>query len=129
MSGPATPQACMAAFIASLLGRDIAAALALLTDDVVFYYSNGVMILGKDAFAATMTASWNRIECYAYTTHDPLWLAQSDAAAAVIYGFSWSGLVDDKEVGSSGRATRVFRRDAAGWRLAHEHLSAGPWKA
>ncbi len=126
---PESPQACMAAFIAALLGRDIAAASALLTDDVVFYYSNGIMILGKDAFAATMTANWKRIERYAYTTYDPLWLAQSDAAAAVIYGFSWSGLADGKEVGSNGRATRVFRRETAGWRLAHEHLSTGPWKA
>jgi ketosteroid isomerase-like protein len=120
-----TPQACTAEFTAALIRRDIEAALALLADEVVFFYSNGTTIVGRDAFAATMSASWKVVEDYRYATLDPVWIAQSDAAAAVIYGFEWSGVARGESVGGAGRATRVFRRAEAGWLITHEHLSAG----
>lgn len=125
----ASPQICMSNFAAALIGRDMGSALALLTDDVVFFYSNGTAILGKEAFAATMTASWSVVENYKYATLDQIWLAQSETAAAVIYSFEWSGMVRGADVGGAGRATRVFRKDGDnGWRIAHEHLSAGQWR-
>ena len=62
MSGATSPKDCMAAFVAALIRRDIEAALALLTDDVAFFYSNGSSLWGKAAFAAAMTASWKRVE-------------------------------------------------------------------
>jgi ketosteroid isomerase-like protein len=123
-----SPQGCMAAFIAALVRRDIGPALALLTDDVVFFYSNGTALWGKEAFAAAITANWKLVDRYNYTTLDTLWLTQSDKAAAVIYTFSWSGIAAGKDVSGSGRGTRIFRREPAGWRIAHEHLSAGQWK-
>jgi ketosteroid isomerase-like protein len=126
----------MSEFAAALLRQDMAAALPLLTDDVVFFYSNGTAIIGKAAFAAVMTTSWKAVEDYRYAVHETSWLAQSETAAAVIYSFAWSGLAHGAEVGGGGRATRVFRRDRtgglfggrrSGWRIAHEHLSAGQW--
>ncbi len=124
-----SPQACAAEFTAALIRRDISSALALLTDDVVFFYSNGTAILGKDDFAALMTASWKMIENYTYQSAESRWLTQSDDAAAVIYSFAWSGLVRGAEVTGSGRGTRVFsRRPGGGWLIAHEHLSNGQWK-
>jgi ketosteroid isomerase-like protein len=123
-----TPQACTTEFTAALIRRDMGSALALLTDDVVFFYSNGTAILGKDAFGAIMTASWERVENYTYATLDSCWITQSDAVAAVIYSFAWSGLVGGAEVNGSGRGTRVFTRaPGAGWLVAHEHLSNGQW--
>jgi|GEM_PF-1986353 len=123
-----SPQICTADFTAALIGRDIDEALALLTDDVVFFYSNGTAIRGKPAFASTMTSSWKLIEDYKYATLDSTWVSQSEAAAAVIYSFAWSGVVRDQEVSGSGRGTRVFcKAPGAGWLIAHEHLSAGQW--
>ena len=111
-----------------MIRRDINSALALLTDDVVFFYSNGTAILGKDAFCALMTSSWKLIENYTYSTLDSTWAAQSDAAAAVIYSFAWSGKVRDAEVSGGGRGTRVFRKEpGSSWLIAHEHLSTGQW--
>ena len=124
----ATPQACAADFTAALIARDIAAALALLSDDVVFFYSNGTAIRGKDAFAAVMTASWKLVENYQYSTLDSAWIVQSDAAAAVIYSFAWSGDARGQAVSGGGRGTRVLSKaPGAGWLIAHEHLSAGQW--
>ena len=122
------PQACTADFTAALIRRDIESALKLLTDDVVLFYSNGTAIRGKDAFAQVMTASWKLVEAYSYSTLDSAWIAQSDTAAAVIYHFAWSGRVRDADVSGAGRGARVLRKDpAAGWRIAHEHLSTGQW--
>jgi len=121
-----SPQACTVEFTAALLRRDIDAALALLTEDVVFFYSNGTVIVGKDAFASMMTSSWAMIDNYDYSTLDSTWVARSDTAAAVIYGFAWSGLVRARAASGSGRGTRVFRNaPGRGWLIAHEHLSAG----
>ena len=120
-----TPQACTADFTAALLRRDMAAALALLADDVVFFYSNGAVLHGKDAFASSMAANWAVVEDYNYSTLDAVWIAQSDSVAVVVYGFAWSGMARGQHVGGAGRGTRVFRNSPAGWLVAHEHLSLG----
>jgi ketosteroid isomerase-like protein len=123
-----SPQTCTADFTGALIRRDISSAIALITDDVVFFYSNGTAIVGKDAFAAQMTASWKVVEQYRYAAGRETWLAQSDDAAAVIYSFAWSGVARGAEVSGGGRATRLLRKDpGAGWRVAHEHLSEGEW--
>ena len=123
-----SPQACATEFTAALIGRDIDAALALITDDVVFFYSNGSTILGKDAVAALMTASWQMVENYKYATLDSTWITQTPAAAAVIYSFEWSGTARGADVKGAGRGTRVFSKaPGSGWLIGHEHLSAGQW--
>jgi ketosteroid isomerase-like protein len=123
-----SPQICTADFTAALISRDIDAAVALLSDDVVFFYSNGTVIRGKDAFAATMTSNWKLIKDYKYETLASTWLCESETAAAVIYSFAWSGVAGDREVSGSGRGTRVFcQSPGGGWLIAHEHLSAGQW--
>lgn len=129
MSGhAASPQACMSAFIKAMVARDMDAALALLSDDVALFYSNGSAIWGKEDFAATMTASWKLVSNYEYETRDAVWLAESESVASVAYAFAWSGVAGGSEVKGAGRGTRVFRREFDGWRIAHEHLSTGNWK-
>ena len=124
----ASPQACAADFTAALVRRDIDAALALLTDDVVFFYSNGSVIRGKDAFAALMTASWKVVTDYSYKTLESAWAVETDTAASVIYAFEWSGKAGGNPVSGGGRGTRVLVKAAdRGWRIAHEHLSNGQW--
>jgi ketosteroid isomerase-like protein len=117
----------MSDFAAALIGRDIDAALALLTDDVVFFYTNGPAIRGKAAFASIMTSNWAVVENYQYATLESAWIAKSDTAAAIIYSFAWSGVARGEPVSGSGRGTRVFARGPDGWLVAHEHLSAGSW--
>lgn len=125
-----SPQACAADFAAALLQRDLDAALALLADDVVLFFSNGTTIVGKDAFAKVMTAAWGVIENYKYESGGSDWLTQTDTAAAVIYSFTWSGVARGQDMGGTGRGTRVFARQADGrWLMTHEHISNGQWKA
>jgi ketosteroid isomerase-like protein len=123
-----SPQACTTDFTAALIARDMETALTLLTDDVVFFYSNGSAIVGKAAFAQLMTSSWKVVEDYVYSSADPLWVVESDTAASVIYSFTWTGKVRDQAIGGAGRATRVLKSDGSGWLITHEHLSTGDWK-
>jgi ketosteroid isomerase-like protein len=122
-----TPQDCSTQFTVALVGRDLEAALALLSDEAVLFFSNGSVIAGKEAFAATMRVAWQVVEDYRYETLDQRWIAQNDDGAAVIYHFAWSGVARGASVSGGGRGTRVFVRTAAGWVIAHEHLSAGNW--
>ena len=125
-----SPQACAAEFTAALLRRDIDAALALLADEIVFFFSNGTTIAGKDAFARVMTGAWSVIENYTYEGGGSDWLTQTDGAAAVIYSFAWSGVARGQDMGGAGRGTRVFARQTDGrWLMTHEHISNGQWKA
>ena len=124
-----SPQACATQFTDALIRRDISAALALLTDEVVFFYSNGTTIVGKDAFSALMTTSWKVVEDYKYQSAGSTWVTQTDDAAAVVYSFAWSGTARGTEIGASGRGTRVCSRQLdGGWMITHEHLSNGQWK-
>ena len=123
-----SPQTCTEGFTAALIGRDMETALALLSDDVIFFYSNGSAIVGKDAFSALMLASWKIVDDYAYATAAHVWIALSESVASVVYSFNWTGRANGQTVGGAGRATRVLKRDGTGWRITHEHLSAGDWK-
>jgi ketosteroid isomerase-like protein len=123
-----TPQECMTSFIGAMLRRDMGAAIGLLADDAVLFYSNGAALCGKKAFESVMAANWKQVSDYKYSTLDSIWLAQSETVASVIYTFSWSGNAGGKEVNGSGRGTRVFRREGLGWLIVHEHLSNGAWK-
>lgn len=122
-----SPQTCNADFTAALIRRNLDSALAFLTDDVVFFYSNGSVLSGKAAFASLMTASWKMVAEYSYSAIDPKWIVSSDEVASLVYGFEWSGVAREEKVGGIGRGTRIFRKLPDGWLVAHEHLSAGKW--
>lgn len=125
-----SPQACAADFTAALLARDINAARALLADEVVFFFSNGTTIVGKDAFAATMTAAWSVLENYKYESDGSDWFMHTETAAAVIYRFAFTATARGQDVNGAGRGTRVFARQPDGaWLMTHEHISNGQWKA
>ena len=123
MTAPSA-QACMSRFTAALLSRDIDAALGLLTEDALFFYSNG-KVLRKADFATAMTAAWKVVEDYVYSKKGLRWVINGEATAMAIYGFQWSGVAGAQPVSGRGRATRAFVNKRHGWLLAHEHLSAG----
>lgn len=128
MVSAASAKECLAEFEAALSKADLDAAMALLSDDAVFLYSNGSAHFGKDAIRAAIKANFDSIKDDNYAAHEHIWLAQSDMAAACSYSFAWTGTMDGKQVGGRGRGTTVLRRDPQGWRIVHEHLSQGVWK-
>src|SRR5258708_23214400 len=85
----ATAADCLAAFEAALSRADLDAAMALLSDDVVFFYSNGSAHFGKSAVRAAIKANFDSIKDDTYTTHAHICVPQSDLAAACTYPFDW----------------------------------------
>ena len=125
----ATAGECLAAFEAALAKADLDGAIAWLSDDAVFFYSNEAAHFGEQAIRAAIKANFDSIKDDSYATHDHIWLAQSELAAACICSFAWTGTLDGKQVGGRGRGTTVLRRERDGWRIVHEHLSRGRWKS
>ena len=125
---PPTPEACLASFEAVLAKTDLDRAMELLSDDAVFFYSNGSAHFGKAAIRAAIKANFDSIKDDNYATHDKVWLAQGKDTAACMYSFDWEGTMDGKKVRGRGRGTTVLRRDPDGWRIMHEHLSQGRWR-
>ncbi len=128
MAGPGSAKECLAAFEAALGKRDLDVAMTLLSDDVVFFYSNGTAHFGRDAIRVAIQANFASIKDDNYRTHDHIWLAQSDTAAACVYSFSWMGTMDGKPVSGRGRGTSILRCEADGWRIVNEHFNQGRWK-
>jgi ketosteroid isomerase-like protein len=125
---PATARDCLNAFEAALGRMDMDGVLALLTDDVVFFYSNGSAHWGREAIRDAIQENWDKLDRDNYATRDHVWLAESDGAAVCAYSFAWSAIMDGREVGGRGRGTIILRREPQGWRIASEHLSQGRWK-
>ena len=46
--------------------------------------------------------------------------------ATATYGWSMSGMLDGRALSDAGHATEIYRREKAGWRLLHAHVSTGP---
>jgi ketosteroid isomerase-like protein len=121
-----SPQECTAEFTAALIRQEIDTSLGLIAEDVVFFYSNGAFIRGKEAFASMMTSNWKLVSNYEYSSSASTWIVQSETVAAVIYSFSWSGEVRGEGVSGAGRGTRILHCDPdRGWLIVHEHLSSG----
>jgi ketosteroid isomerase-like protein len=120
---------CMQTIEAAMRAKDVDGALALMTDDVVFFYSNQTMHVGKAAIGRALAENFSGIEDDTHRTEDITWLLQSESSAACVYHFRWTGLMDGNAVGGKGRGTSLFRREPDGWKLAHEHLSQGPYRS
>lgn len=95
----------------------------LIADDCAFWFSSGTFA-GKVQARAAFERTWGLIKDEVYTISDVAWIAESEAAAVCVYTFHWRGLIDGASHQGTGRGTSVFRRDADGWKIVREHLSA-----
>jgi ketosteroid isomerase-like protein len=120
-----TARDTLAAYEARINLQDFDQLVPLFSAEAVFWFNDGSFI-GIDAIRAAFEATWARVPGEIYTLTDKLWLAESDTAAACLYRFHWTAIVDSKPVSGHGRGTTVLRREAETWRIIHEHLSGEP---
>ena len=97
----------------------------LLADECTFWFTSGTHC-GVAAARAAFEKTWAMIAEEVYTLSDVVWVCEGDAAAACSYQFQWTGLVKGERREGRGRGTSCFQREAGGWKLVHEHLSALP---
>lgn len=120
-----SPSEFMRAYEAATASHDLERTLELIADDAVYWFSDGSTHHGKEAIAAALRKNFEAIKMEAYRIENLTWLAESEGVAAGIYGFAWSGQIGGVQRNGSGRGSTVLKRVVGGWRVAHEHLSAG----
>jgi ketosteroid isomerase-like protein len=119
------PAAFMRRYAEATDGHRLEATLAMIADDAVYLFSDGTAHIGKAAIADVLARNFEAIGDETYRIRDVRWLLNTDDAAACVYVFAWSGLIDGKPATGSGRGTSVLRRDGESWLVVHEHLSKG----
>ena len=121
-----TPDEFMLKYEAATCAHDLEATVSLIAEDAIYLFSNRTSHVGKQAIRKALLANFESIKAETYAIQGLKWLARSEEIAACVYEFAWSGEIDGKPASGSGRGTTVLRRVEGQWKVAHEHLSAGP---
>lgn len=120
---PATAKDCLAAFEGALQRADLGAALAVLSDDVVFFYSNGSAHWGKEAIRAAIQANWDSLSVDNYATRDHIWVEGGRRRLSLQFLLV-------RQDGRQGRRRPRPRHDRLaprGGRLAHRQRTSEQW--
>lgn len=118
-------EALMARYGEAINGHDFDALAAEISEGAIFWFSSGSHE-GLPAIRAAFEATWAKIQDEHYAIEGLRWLALGEDAALCTYRFRWRGCIEGLWAEGGGRGTTGLRREAAGWRIVHEHLSHEP---
>ena len=121
-----SPEQAMLAYEAAAEAHDLEAMLQLVHPEAVYWFSNETSHVGKEAVAQAIRANFDSIVGETYRIDQLRWLARTDEVAACVYRYTWTGTVDGRAIGGTGRGTNVLCRAGDAWLVIHEHLSRGP---
>lgn len=105
--------------------HDLQATLSLIDEEAIYLFSDGSVHIGKQAIEKVLRRNFELIQDEAYSIDNLTWILDTDDAAACLYEFSWSGIVNGEPSSGSGRGTSILVRSGDNWRVVHEHLSRG----
>ncbi|MCR9062111.1 MAG: nuclear transport factor 2 family protein [Rhodobacteraceae bacterium] len=94
----------------------------LISDDARVIFSNGSLLIGKDAIKAAYQHNFAMIEGEDYRVENVQWLSEAADSAAYMFEFSWTGMIDGREVSGTGRGTAILGRAEDRWVLVGEQL-------
>ncbi|QCR40982.1 DUF4440 domain-containing protein [Microbacterium sp. SGAir0570] len=115
----------LARYIAATNTHDFDEVEQVLDPSAVYYFGDATCA-GLAAVRTYFERTWALIPDEVYGAEDVEWVVDAADAAVAVYTYRWSGHIDGQARSGRGRATNVFHRTGSGWRLVHEHLSAGP---
>lgn len=99
--------------------------IPIFSSDCKFWFTSGSHV-GLDQARKAFEKTWAMIKNEIYTLSDLEWIAESEKAAVCTYTYHWSGSIDGQQKEGKGRGTTCLRKEADGWKIIHEHLSAFP---
>lgn len=108
--------------------HDLAALREMIAPDAVYFFSNESVHRGHDEVVAAIERNFAAIEAESYEVTHTDWLIDWAESALAVYDYAWSGRVDGEPASGAGRGTCALRMTDAGWRVVHEHLSAGSYR-
>jgi len=106
--------------------QDWAEVAPLISDEAVVVFSSGAMHVGKAAIRAAYERNFAAIKGEEYRIEDVKWLLEAPTAAAYMFDFHWSGVIQGKEASGAGRGTAVLARQTNRWVLVGEQLGPMP---
>lgn len=124
-----TPDELMREYEQAANRHDLEGTLRLIDKDAVYLFSDGTTHAGKDAVERAIRRNFDAIQDEVYSIGNLTWLVKEAEAAACVYDFSWRGQINGRPASGSGRGTSVLRRSGGEWKVVHEHLSKGTFKA
>ncbi len=107
---------------AALATQDWAVVAPLIADDARVVFSDGTLLAGKEAIRAAYERNFASIEGEEFRVSNIHWLLKSDQAAAYMFEFHWTGLIQGRVASGSGRGTTVLERRDGIWVLVGEQL-------
>jgi len=120
-----TPEDLMREYESAANRHDLEATLGLIDADAVYLFSDGSAHVGKQAVERAIRRNFESIREEIYRIDNLTWLVKGEDAAACVYDFAWTGMINGQPAGGGGRGTSVLKRSSEGWKVVHEHLSKG----
>ena len=118
-----TAQDVLAAYADRINAQNFDQLTDLIAPNAVFWFSSGTHA-GIAAIRAAFEATWQVMgKDERYWLDEYEWIAEGHSAAACIYRFNWTTILDGQPMSGSGRGTTVLRRVEDRWWIVHEHLS------
>lgn len=118
-------KALLEKYLVEINKHDFDLVTPLISDQCKFWFTSGTFV-GLEEARAAFEKTWRMIENEVYSLSDLEWIAESETSAVCLYTYHWSGLIEGQAREGKGRGTSCFRKEARGWKLVHEHLSAIP---
>ncbi|MBM7578736.1 YybH family protein [Jeotgalibacillus terrae] len=115
-------QDTLQAYIEATNTHDFENVRQVLHDDALFWFTNQTCRTHSE-IQVYFESTWAVIKEEAYSAIDIRWLHADDTSASCVYVYQYEGYYEGQLVSGSGRATNVFKKTDAGWKLIHEHLS------
>jgi ketosteroid isomerase-like protein len=120
-----TPDEFMREYEIAANSHDLQATLSLVDEEAVYLFSDGSVHVGKGAIEQALRRNFDLIKDEEYAIDNLTWILNTTNAAACVYDYSWSGIVNGKPASGSGRGTNILVRSGDNWLIVHEHLSRG----
>jgi len=122
-----TPEAAFERYRALINTHDFEQlAESVIAPDALFVFTDKTH-RGMDEIREAFNRTWSILPDEIYTMGDEQWLARGPDAALVVFRYSYQGTAKNgKLLTGGGHGTNLYKRTAAGWRLAYEHLSHDP---
>ena len=120
------PTAFTKAYASALATQDWDQVAPLIDEDARVVFSDGTLLIGKDAIRTAYTRNFTTIEGEDYRMTNIHWLVDTPESAAYTFDFHWAGVIQGRAASGAGRGTTVLACRDDRWRLVGEHLGPMP---
>jgi len=126
MNRSTSPEDFIQAYEQALGTQDWRQVESLVHGDVCVTFSNGEVYKGRDKVGRAFTQNFTLIKDEDYSISNLHWVHNDGNVAVYLFDFHWTGIINDKQAGGSGRGTSVLIKEHGEWKLLVEHLGPKP---